>query len=158
MKKKIMSNTSNEVFKQFRFVFNEFYKYSRHLEKGMGLSRAQLLALDIIADSPGISMGGFANALDIHQSTASNLIKDLQKKNLVEVIKAKNDRRNVCINLLADGRRLLHEAHSPLNCLFPDVLAKLDQNTLNNLDRDLERFIAALVNNSNGRLFVPDSQ
>ena len=89
-------------------------------------------------------MGGIAQAMDIHQSTASNLVKALQKKDLIAVGKAQEDRRNVCIQLLAPGKKLLSKVQGPFTGVLPSALEALDPAILKRLDKDLERLIRVL--------------
>lgn len=49
---------------------------------------AQAWALSVIRDQPGIGMGELAKSLDVHQSTASNLVRNLQKIELIGRLKA----------------------------------------------------------------------
>src|SRR5665647_3144949 len=64
-----------KVLRRFRVVFNAIRTHFRQIEKQVGLGGAQVWALSIITNNPGIGMGGIATNMDIHQSTASNLIK-----------------------------------------------------------------------------------
>lgn len=123
------------------------------MEKEVGLGGAQVWALSIIADQPGIGMGDIAQAMDIHQSTASNLVKALQKNKLITVEKAPDDRRNVRITLLAPGKKLLSKVQGPFTGVLPSALAELDPAVLKRLDKDLERLIKVLnVDESAGEI------
>lgn len=136
--------TPAKVLRRFRVVFNAVRSHFRQMEKEVGLGGAQVWALSIIADNPGIGMGGIAQAMDIHQSTASNLVKALQKKALIGIEKAQGDRRNVCIKLLTPGKKLLSKVQGPFTGVLPSALAELDPAVLKRLDRDLERLISVL--------------
>lgn len=136
--------TPAKVLRRFRVVFNAVRTHFRQMEKEVGLGGAQVWALSIIADNPGIGMGGIAQAMDIHQSTASNLVKALQKKELIAVEKAQDDRRIVCIKLQGPGKRLLSKVQGPFTGVLPNALESLDQAVLKRLDKDLERLIKVL--------------
>ena len=136
--------TPAKVLRRFRVVFNAVRTHFRQMEKEVGLGGAQVWALSIIADNPGIGMGGIAQAMDIHQSTASNLVKALQKKELIAVEKAQDDRRNVCIKLQAPGKKLLSKVQGPFTGVLPSALEQLDPAVLKRLDKDLERLIEVL--------------
>jgi len=136
--------TPAKVLRRFRIVFNAVRTHFRQMEKEVGLGGAQVWALSIIAESPGIGMGGIAQAMDIHQSTASNLVRALQKKELIAVEKAMDDRRNVCIHLKAPGKKLLAKVKGPLTGVLPNALAALDPVVLRRMDKDLEQLIKVL--------------
>ncbi|HBZ08040.1 MAG TPA: MarR family transcriptional regulator, partial [Massilia sp.] len=70
------------VLRQFRIVFNAVKNHFRQVERDAGLGGAQLWALSVIAQSPGIGVTDLARALDIHQSTASNLVRALGSRGL----------------------------------------------------------------------------
>lgn len=136
--------TPAKVVRRFRVIFNAVRTHFRQLEKEVGLGGAQVWALSVIAEQPGIGMGGIAKAMDIHQSTASNLVKALQKKALIAVEKSPEDRRSVCVRLLPPGRKLLSQVKGPFSGVLPIALAALDPAVLKRLDKDLEALIRAL--------------
>lgn len=136
--------TPAKVLRRFRVVFNAVKTHFRQMEKEVGLGGAQVWALSIIAANPGIGMGGIAQAMDIHQSTASNLVKALQKKELIAVEKAQDDRRNVCLKVLARGKKLLSKVQGPFTGVLPSALEALDPAVLKRLDKDLEQLIRVL--------------
>ncbi|HYR24709.1 MAG TPA: MarR family winged helix-turn-helix transcriptional regulator, partial [Aquabacterium sp.] len=71
------------VLRQFRVVFNAVKTHFQRVESHSGLGGAQLWALSVVARQPGTEVGTLACAMDIHQSTASNLVRALSKKGLI---------------------------------------------------------------------------
>lgn len=132
------------VLRQFRLVFNSVRNHFRQVEDTVGLSGAQLWALHVIGETPGIGIGGLAFAMDVRQPTASNLVKGLVTLGLVEARREGRDRRAVQLHVLADGSRVLRRAPVPFQGVLPDALARLDAATLRALERDLGKLIAAL--------------
>lgn len=110
----------------------------------MGLGGAQVWALSLIKAQPGIGIGGIAQNMEIHQSTASNLIKALQRKALIEVSKSEDDRRNVCLKILPAGTALLKKVSGPFEGVLPAALSELSPATLSRLDKDLSELIVLL--------------
>ena len=133
-----------QVLRSFRQVFNAVRTHFQQLEKRSGLGGSQIWALSVIRDHPGIGTGALAEALDIHQSTASNLVKVLLERELIAARKSGTDRRNVELTVLPAGRAALRKAPQPFNGVLPDALAQLDRNTLKSLDRDLGKLLAVL--------------
>lgn len=141
--------TSTQVLRRFRVVFNAVRTHFRQMEKQVGLGGAQVWALSIIANSPGIGMGGIALEMDIHQSTASNLVKELQRKRLISIAKAIEDRRNAQIHALPAGLKLLEGVEGPFTGVLPSALDQLDPTALKRLDKDLAALIEILQADEN---------
>lgn len=133
-----------QVLRGFRQVFNAVKSHFQQLEKRSGLGGSQIWALSVIREQPGIGTGALAQAMDIHQSTASNLVKTLLERELVATRKSGMDRRNVELSLLPAGRAALKKAPAPFSGVLPDALSQLDAATLKSLNRDLTKLLAVL--------------
>lgn len=133
-----------QVLRQFRIVFNAVKSHFRQVEKEIGIGGAQLWALSLIHDEPGIGTGDLARLMDIHQSTASNLVRALVEQNLVSTSKSETDRRAVVLTVQPAAIKLLKKAPAPFSGVLPDALARIDQATLRRLDKDLGLVIATL--------------
>lgn len=136
--------TPATVLRRFRVVFNAVRTHFRQTEKEVGLGGAQIWALAVIKANPGIGMGGVASQMEIHQSTASNLVKTLLRKELISLDKAPDDRRNVRLKILPAGSRLLKKAPGPFEGVLPEALGQMSAQTLLRLDQDLGELIALL--------------
>jgi DNA-binding MarR family transcriptional regulator len=132
------------VLRRFRQVFNAVRQHLREVEKRAGIGGAQVWALSVIRERPGLSVGELAAAMDIHQTTASNLVKALVAAELVAAVRRRNDRRAVQLTLLAAGSRVLRKAPGPFSGVLPVALGRLDARTLARLDRDLAALLALL--------------
>lgn len=137
--------SSARVLRQFRQVFNAVKTHFQQVEKKTGVGGAQLWALSIIHSVPGIGVNGLAEAMDVHQSTASNLVRTLAERGYVIATKAEHDRRSVQLNILAPGTQLLKKAPGPFTGVLPEALARLDPTTLARLERDLSELLAVLA-------------
>ena len=132
------------VVRQFRMVFNAMKTHFRAVEKQAGLAGAQVWALSVVRDQPGCTVKHLAQAMDIHQSTASNLLKTLTEAALVSTTRDGTDRRTVHLHLLPAGVRILRKAPGPLSGVLPDALAGLDPRTLQRLEADLAELLKAI--------------
>lgn len=132
------------VLRRFRLVFNAVRTHFRAVETRAGISGAQLWALSVVQAQPGIGVGGLAQAMDVHQSTASNLLRALLEAGLVVSAKGEEDRRAVRLQLTARGRRVLAKAPGPFSGVLPEALSRLDKRTLARLERDLGTVIEEL--------------
>lgn len=136
---------ASRVLRRFRLVFNAVKTHFREVEKKAGVAGAQLWALSVIQGNPGLTVTAVARGMDIHQSTASNLVKGLISRELVFARKSDaGDRRTVQLRLTAAGARVLRRAPGPLTGVLPAALASMDARTLARLERDLDQLIAAL--------------
>lgn len=135
---------ATRVLRQFRIVFNAIKVHFRQMEKDAGIGGAHIWALSVIQETPGIGVNNLARAMDVHQSTASNLVKSLLKRKMITVVKDSTDRRTVALHLLQDGEAALRNAPAPFAGVLPNALASLDDSTLMQLEKDLNKLIAVL--------------
>jgi DNA-binding MarR family transcriptional regulator len=146
------------VLRQFRIVFNAVKTHFRQVEREAGVGGAQLWALSVIAQRPGIGVTDLARELDIHQSTASNLIKALSERQLIIARRDGADRRSVALYMLPRGNDVLKSAPLPLAGVLPDALSSLDAGTLARLEEDLAKLITVLGPADEASAKVPLSQ
>jgi DNA-binding MarR family transcriptional regulator len=132
------------VLRRFRLVFNAVKTHFQQVEKKAGVGGAQLWALSVIQGQPDLGVNALAAAMDIHQTTASNLAKALVGAGLISAEKSGRDRRGVHLRVTAAGARVLRRAPGPFTGVLPEALASLDAETLERLDHDLALLIVAL--------------
>jgi len=132
------------VLRRFRLVFNAVKTHFQQVEKKAGVGGAQLWALSVIRAHPGIGVSKLASTMDVHQTTASNLVKALVTADMVVTEKNGPDRRAVQLRVLPAGSRVLRKAPGPFAGVLPEALATLDAATLERLDHDLALLIEAL--------------
>lgn len=139
-----MGDDAARVLRRFRLVFNAVKAHFQQVEKRTGLGGAQLWALSIVRQRPDIGVGDLAKSMDIHQSTASNLVRSLMERGLIAVARNGPDRRTVQLRVLAAGATLLSKAPGPASGVLPQALGQLDSKALKRLDGDLARLITLL--------------
>ena len=132
---------SKRVLRKFRLVFNTVKTHFQSIEKKVGIGGAQVWALSVIASNAGIGVSDLAIALDIHQTTASNLVRGLVRLEMVEVRKNGLDRRTVQLHLLPAGAKIMKKAPAPFSGVLPHALERLDAKTLERLDQDLAKLM-----------------
>ncbi len=138
------------VLRQFRVIFNAVKAHFQQVEKRAGLGGAQIWALSVIRDRPGLGINDLAAAIDVKQPTASNLAKSLADQDLVEARRHERDRRAVMLYLRPEGARLLRCAPAPFSGVLPQALASLDETTLARLEHDLAELIRLLAADERG--------
>jgi DNA-binding MarR family transcriptional regulator len=132
------------VLRKLRLVFNTVKGHFREVEKKTGVAGAQVWAMAIVRDQPGIGVNDLAKAMDIHQSTASNLLKPLIEGGMMVAERATSDRRSLKLSVTARGAAVLKKAPVPETGVLPAALSRLDLETLLRLDDDLEGLITLL--------------
>lgn len=135
---------ATEVLRQFRVIFNAVRQHFREVERCAGLGGAQVWALSEIRRNPGLGVTGLAGAMDIHQSTASNLVRGLLQRDLIRTEQGAQDRRSVKLWIKPAGRTVLRRVPGPFTGVLPKALADLDPATLARLRKDLAALIAVL--------------
>lgn len=146
----VLNESAFLVLRRFRLVFNAVKTHFREVEKKAGLAGAQVWALSVVRDQPGIGVTGLAREMDIHQSTASNLLRSLLEQGMVAADRTGADRRAVQLHVTAKGLKVLKKAPGPFTGVLPEALAKLDAPTLKRLDRDLAKLIQFLDGDERG--------
>lgn len=136
--------TASRVLGRFRQIFNTVKTQFQQMERSAGIGGAQLWALSVIRDRPGIGINELAQALGIRQSTASNLVKSLVQRGLVATQRHAGDRRAVQLAILAQGRALLRRTPGPYSGVLVRAIAGMDARALARLDRELAGLIDAL--------------
>lgn len=140
-------------------VFGSVRNHFREVEKKAGLAGAQVWALSVVDASPGIGVTALARTMDIHQSTASNLVKPLIAQGLLRTERSQTDGRSRALFITADGRRVLRRVPGPFMGVLPQALLALDRTTLSRLDRDLGRLVEVMGADGRGEqtpLGAPD--
>ncbi|WP_426112544.1 MarR family winged helix-turn-helix transcriptional regulator [Massilia sp. PWRC2] len=138
------SDQAGRVLRQFRIVFNAVKLHFRQVETAAGIGGAQVWALSVIERRPGIGVSDLGRAMDVHQSTASNLVKVLLERGLISTVRDRDDRRALGLHLTEAGAAVLVNVPGPFAGVLPGALAELDPATLARLENDLDQLIAAL--------------
>ncbi|WP_077037571.1 MarR family winged helix-turn-helix transcriptional regulator [Pelomonas sp. KK5] len=139
------------VLLQFRQVFNAVKTHFQHVETSVGLGGAQLWALGVIRDTPGIGTGGVAERMNIHQSTASNLLGVLVERGLVAAGRDDGDKRAVKWRLMPAGAQVLEASPGPFTGVLPQALHELDEHVLERMEEDLALLLKQLGAGRKGR-------
>ncbi len=133
-----------QVLRQFRVIFNAVRAHFQEVEKRAGMGGALVWALHAIHSQPGLTVNGLAQAMDIHQSTASNLVRQLLKRQLIRSEKSSVDRRVVSLYVEPAALTVLETVPGPFEGVLPKALGQLPGQTLHLLHTQLGVLIAAM--------------
>jgi DNA-binding MarR family transcriptional regulator len=132
------------VLRRFRVVFNAVRTHFQQVEAVAGVGGAQVWALSVIRANPGLGVTDLAAAMDVHQSTASNLVKSMISRGLISTSKGIQDKRSVALTILPAGEQVLKQAPGPFEGVLPDALMRLEPEQLDRLDLELAALIKLL--------------
>lgn len=135
---------SLEILKKFRIIIRAAQKYSQWVEKQCGVSGAQLWLMQELSEKPGLRVGELAGKLAIHQTTTSNLLDGLEKREYINKLRNTDDQRVVTITLTEKGLSLLLSAPRPARGLLPEALRQLDPDILVQLGLGLNCLLEGL--------------
>ena len=135
---------SQNILRTLRTIMRSSLTYSDRVEKKTGISATQLWMLSEIAHSPGIKVKDLARILSIHQSTCSNILDKLQKKDLVKRDRTGQDQRVVSLYPTEKGTRLLVVAPRPIQGIIAEALLHLPDEVLTSIEDSLEKLIDSM--------------
>lgn len=98
----------------FRRIIQALRTAARETERHVGLSTAQLFALQQLANNPGASVNELAARTFTHQSSVSVVVQRLVQRRLVQKVTSKDDRRRVRLALTDSGRAVLRRSPEPV--------------------------------------------
>lgn len=133
-----------EVLEQFRIIVKSIRRHYRDVERRAGVKGAQLWALAQVAEKPGSKVGDLAKALAVHQSTASNLLRVLERQGLVTRERQARDQREVRLFATKKGLKVLKGAPRPFVGVLQQALSELPAARLHALHVELAHVITAM--------------
>lgn len=132
------------ITKQLRVVFRAVQAHSKTVEKSCGLSGAKLWMMWELFATPGIKVSELARTLTIHPSTCSNMLDQLEEKDLIRRDRSKVDQRTVHLYLTNVGTTLLAKAPRPAQGAMSEALEHLSDEHLNHLELGLRKLLEAM--------------
>jgi len=101
---------TKRVLDGLRRIVRVLRESSRSVQKNLGLSAAQLFAMQQLVGQPPMSLGQLAQRTMTHESSISVVVSRLVARGLVKRKGSRVDRRRVELSLTAAGRSLLTAA------------------------------------------------
>ncbi len=133
------------VLMNFRQIISSAKRHFEAVQSEAGLSGAQLWALWQVSTDPGLKVGQLARHLSIHQSTASNLLDDLQAKGFVYRERTGMDQRVVRVFPTQAGMNVLKKAPDPARGILTDAIYQLPYAKLRQLNDALELLMRHMI-------------
>ena len=136
---------SQEIMQELRIVVRTIQAHSRWIEKECGVSGVQLWAMWELFALPGQKVSDLSRALSIHQSTASNMLDKLEKKQLIRRDRSGPDQRVVQLYLTPQGAELLSTAPRPAQGAVMDAMKHMNDEELQQLKAGLAALIGHMT-------------
>jgi len=133
-----------QALKSFRVIFRSVRQHFHEVERRCGVSGSQLWALSVVVASPGIRVKDLAQAMAVHQSTASNLVEQLSRQAFIRRERDRIDHRIVQLYPTDAGSTVIERAPRPLSGLLPDALARLEPERLAVLNELLAEVLSGM--------------
>jgi DNA-binding MarR family transcriptional regulator len=109
----------------FRRIVQTLRTSSRDVERRLGVSSAQLFALQQLAAAPGASVNELAARTFTHQSSVSVVVRRLVERRLVAKVTNASDRRRARLEVTRAGAAVLRRAPEPVQGRLVQAIAAL---------------------------------
>jgi DNA-binding MarR family transcriptional regulator len=124
-----------------RAVVRAIHRSGPAVERGIGISGAQLFALQQLGSAPAASVGELAERIGTHQSSASTVLAQLAARGLVERRTGTHDARRTEIAITEAGRALLAAAPATAQSRMMDALRGMPPDQLHRLADALDALV-----------------
>lgn len=118
---------------------------SKRMQRNLGLTGPQRVALRVLGRRPGISAGDLASTLRIHPSTLTGILSRLQKRGLVKRTRDPQDGRRARLSLTSQGRALDVPSAGTVEAAVKRVLSGIPEDRLRLATELLTAVAAALL-------------
>lgn len=143
-----------------RALVRALHQSARRVERGTGVTNAQLFVLQQLGERHGLSINDLAERALTGQNAVSTVVERLVTQGLVRRARAADDARRVVATLTPAGRELLERAPEPPTTRLLTALAEMPAASLPSLARGLRALVHAmgLSEELAGMLFERDDE
>jgi DNA-binding MarR family transcriptional regulator len=120
-----------------RRIVRTLHESSRAVERGLGVTGAQLFVLQKLAEAPGLSLNGLAEQTHTHQSSVSTVVSRLVDRGLVLRAPSAQDGRRLELRVSTEGRRLVARAPDAAQARLIQAIERLSAARRRTLARSL---------------------
>jgi MarR family transcriptional regulator, organic hydroperoxide resistance regulator len=119
-------------------------RLSRKMERTIGVTGPQRLAIRIVGQHPGISAGALARTLHVHPSTLTGVLRRLVERGMLDRAQDPADARRALFRLTARGEELDAARNGTVEARVRTALAGAAPDDVNASRRLLERIARTL--------------
>jgi DNA-binding MarR family transcriptional regulator len=147
-----------DIVQGLRRIVKALHLYSQEVRGAYGLTGPQLWALKTLHRSGRLSVGALANALAVHQSSISLVLRRLEQRGLIRRIRGAGDRRVVHVELTRRGAATVAGTPEPAQGRLLHALDRMPAAQLETLRQAVDQLVAAMeVRDVKARFFFSDS-
>jgi MarR family transcriptional regulator, organic hydroperoxide resistance regulator len=140
-----------------RRVVRALELYSQEVRRDFGLTAPQLWALKTLHHRGAMTVNQLAEALHVHQSSASLLVNRLERRGLVRRSRSPEDRRFVRIEPTERAMALMAEAPEPAQGRLLHGLREMPSARIRSIRRALDDLVGAMeAENVEARFFFEE--
>ena len=142
---RIVIEQEEQVLISLRQIIRATDLYSRQLSKKVGLTAPQLLILQAIRALGAVSLSKLSHEVSLSQATVTTIIDRLESRGLVLRHRSAQDKRVVHATLTDQGQQMVLQAPTPLQDVFSERFAALDDWEQSMIVASLQR-VASMMN------------
>ena len=120
-------------------------KRGRDILSDFEITTPQFLALEVLKDKPGITMGELCERLYLACSTATDLIDRMEKNGYLERNRDTEDRRVIRLSITEKGQNIIDQVINARRRYVDSILKQLTQEEMDQLAQSLEKLGALIV-------------
>lgn len=117
----------DELLVSLRKVIRAIDLHSKQLNKTSGLTGPQLLIMNEVAHTDGITASRIAQNVNLSPATVTNILDRIENRNLITRVRSQLDKRRVSLHLTEAGKQLLEQAPQPLQEHFIEKFSALEE-------------------------------
>lgn len=145
MSKEEFSDSVVRIERLLRHVAFIIKKRGRDILSDFDITTPQFLALVVLKDRPGITMGELCERLYLACSTATDLIDRMEKNGYLERNRDPDDRRVIRLSITEKGQDIIDQVINARRRYVESILSQLTQEEIDQLERSLEKLDALMV-------------
>lgn len=134
-----------EILENLRKIIRAVDLNSKKLAAETNLTAPQILALAMIAQNGPMTLADIAAAIHLSSSTMVGIIDRLEAKGFLVRERSVKDRRQVFINITAEGKKAAKKAPTPLHDVLITKLSNLSGSQQKNIVKTLEQLVDMLL-------------
>ncbi|HON87731.1 MAG: MarR family transcriptional regulator [Firmicutes bacterium] len=139
MSSQVCSESVAEIERLLRHVSFIIKRRGRDILKDFDITTPQFLALQVLRDEPGITMGELCEKLFLACSTATDLVDRMEKNGYVNRQRDLEDRRVIRLFITEKGEEIIHEVILARRRYVEQILKQLSAEEIEQLATSLEK-------------------
>lgn len=133
------------IFSNLRKIIKTADIYSTRLKEKYNINSSQLSCLLVLSGEQSMSLSSLSKKVSLSPSMITNIIDQLEKKELLIRKRSSTDRRVILIELTENGRKVIKNAPLSFQNQLTAGLNQLPQEELEQINTSLTKLLALIV-------------